>query len=140
VLLVDDDVPPGVAAELRRLAPASVVVLGGTDAIGDQVVAGIRAVVPGAPVDRVAGADRYATAAALSRATYAAGEPTALVATGTTFADALTAGTAKTPLLLVGATLPPETHAELDRLGSAVTVLGGEVAVGARLFAALDLR
>jgi putative cell wall-binding protein len=140
VLLVDGDVSPAVAAELRRLAPASVVVLGGTDAVGDDVVAGIRAVVPAAAVGRVAGADRYATAAALSRSTYATGEPTALVATGTTFADALTAGTAKTPLLLVGSTLPPETHAELDRLGSAVTVLGGEAAVGARLFAALDLR
>jgi putative cell wall-binding protein len=140
VLLVDDGVSPGVAAEVQRLRPASVVVLGGTDAVGDDVAAGIRAVVPGTLVTRVAGADRYATAAALSRATYAPGEPTALVATGTTFADALTAGTAKTPLLLVGATVPPETHAELDRLGSAITVLGGEAAVGSRIFAALDLR
>jgi putative cell wall-binding protein len=141
VLLVDGDVSPGAAAELRRLRPASVVVLGGTDAVGDDIVAGIRDVVPATPVvARNAGADRYATAAALSRGTYAPGEPTALVATGTTFADALTAGTAKTPLLLVGVSVPPETHAELDRLGSAVTVLGGEAAVGSRLFAAIDLR
>jgi putative cell wall-binding protein len=141
VLLVDGDVPSAVAAELRRLRPESVVVLGGTNAVGEDVVAGIRDVLPTTTVvARLAGADRYATAAALSRATYAPGEPVALVATGTTFADALTAGTAKTPLLLVGATVPPETHTELDRLGSAVTVLGGEAAVGSRLFAALDLR
>lgn len=141
VLLVDDGVPATVAAELQRLRPASVVVLGGSDAVDDATVAGVRTAVGGAtPVSRVAGADRYGTAAALSRMTYAAGEPRALVATGATFADALTAGAARTPLLLVGSTLPPDTHVELDRLGSAVTVLGGEAAVGARLFAALDLR
>lgn len=140
VLLVEDRLGAAAAAELRRLQPASVVVLGGTNAVPDTVVADIRALGLPARVARVAGANRYATAAAVSRATYQPDEPRVLVATGTTFADALTAGAAGNPLLLVGPTLPAETHAELDRLDTAVTVLGGEAAVGPRLFAALDLR
>jgi putative cell wall-binding protein len=140
VLLVDDRLGPAAASELRRLQPASVVVLGGTHAVPDAVLADIGALGLPTRVSRVAGANRYATAAAVSRATYQPGEPRVLVATGTTFADALTAGAAGHPLLLVGPTLPAETHAELDRLDSPVTVLGGEAAVGPRLFAALDLR
>src|SRR5581483_281083 len=38
---------------------------------------------------RIAGADRYATAAAMARAKFPNGTPTALVASGATFADAL---------------------------------------------------
>jgi putative cell wall-binding protein len=140
VLLVEDRLGAAAAAELRRLQPAAVVVLGGTNAVPDAVVGDVDALGLTAPVGRIAGANRYATAAAVSRATFAPGEPRVLVATGTTFADAVTAGAAGRPLLLVGPTVPPETLVELDRLDGAVTVLGGEATIGPRLFAALDLR
>jgi glucose/arabinose dehydrogenase len=84
---------------------------------------------------RVAGADRYGTAAALSAATFTAPQSTAYLATGLAFADALAAGAANRPLLLVpGDCVPPTTKAELDRLNpSEAVVLGGTRAVDAHV-------
>jgi len=82
-------------------------------------------------VTRLAGADRYATAAAVSASTFAAGAPVAYVATGLDFPDALAgavaAGRAGGPLLLVRpAAVPPATAAELKRLKpTRIVVLGG---------------
>ena len=60
------------------------------------------------PGDRLAGADRYATAAAISKATFAPGVGLVYVATGANFPDALAgaaaAGKTGSPVLLVGAT------------------------------------
>ncbi len=80
---------------------------------------------------RLSGADRYATAAAISKATYAPGVPVAYVASGLGFADALAgaaaAGKTGGPLLTVpGTTIPAATAAELTRLKPArIIVLGG---------------
>lgn len=38
LLVTSDDVPDATGAELQRLEPAGIVVLGGTVAIGEQVV------------------------------------------------------------------------------------------------------
>ena len=72
---------------------------------------------PGESV-RVSGADRYATAAALSAATFGANVPVAYVATGANFPDALAAGPAAAhaggPVLLVATNeIPASTAKEL---------------------------
>ena len=64
---------------------------------------------------RVAGANRFATAALLANAAFPTGAPTAVIATGANFPDALAAdylaGQDKAPILLVnpGGPVPPET-------------------------------
>lgn len=119
LLTTATSLPAATAVELTRLKPQRIVILGGTDVISSavaQVVSGY------APVTRLFGADRYATAAAVSRAINA---PTALpylyIAPGTTFPDALAAGVAAagggSPLLLTSPTrLPSATAAEVARL------------------------
>jgi putative cell wall-binding protein len=92
-----------------------------------------------ASTSRIAGADRFKTAVALSQAAYASGTATTVVlATGTNFADALAAsglaGSYGGPLLLTRPTsLPAEVATEIDRLdGSAdalVLVVGSANAV-----------
>lgn len=122
--------PPGVAAELARLAPGHVWVVGGTGAISDEVVEAVRATLPSAQVVRLAGADRYGTAAALAEAFVPAAEA-AFVATGLNFPDALSSGPAaageQAPTLLVRTTaVPASTEAQLRRLRpSVVYVVGG---------------
>ncbi|MBI3746197.1 MAG: cell wall-binding repeat-containing protein [Chloroflexi bacterium] len=80
---------------------------------------------------RLSGPDRYATAAAISAATYAPGVPVAYIATGENFADALAgapaAGSAGGPILLVPtSSIPSVIAAELTRLQPArIVVLGG---------------
>ncbi len=89
---------------------------------------------PAAAVDqtsRLAGGDRFATAAAVSRAFFAPGVPVAYVATGRDFADALAGAPAAArdgaPLLLTeAASLPVATRDELARLTPGrIVVLGG---------------
>jgi putative cell wall-binding protein len=124
--------PDDVAAELHRLAPSAVVVMGGPSAVSSAVVDQIRATTGVAPV-RVSGATRYETAATAA-AFYGTGGGV-FVATGTTFADALGAGAAGgltgRPLLLVQHdTIPAATADALRRLAPAdITVVGGPSAV-----------
>ncbi|HYM52216.1 MAG TPA: cell wall-binding repeat-containing protein, partial [Candidatus Dormibacteraeota bacterium] len=84
---------------------------------------------------RLAGADRYATAAAVSAASFGAGVPVAYVATGTNFPDALAAGPvaarAGGPILLTSpGSLSAATAAELRRVDpSGVIIVGSSGAV-----------
>jgi putative cell wall-binding protein len=86
-------------------------------------------------VERLAGDDRYETAAAVSAAHFAPGVPVTYVATGTQFPDALAGGAAAAdaggPVLLVARDAVPEaTATELDRLAPArIVLLGGPNAV-----------
>ncbi|MBA3740282.1 MAG: cell wall-binding repeat-containing protein, partial [Chloroflexi bacterium] len=89
--------PDATRAELSRLQPARIVILGGTTVVSPTVEAQLAAYTAGG-VTRIAGADRYATAAAVSAAYFPAGVPVAYVATGATFPDALTAGAAAAAL------------------------------------------
>lgn len=129
------DLPGSTAAELRRLKPQRIVVLGGSGAVSDAVVNALRGLATTGVVSRLAGADRYATAAAVSRASFGAGAPVAYVATGTAFADALAGGAAAGrqagPILLTTRTaLHPATAGELARLRPGrIVVLGGSGAI-----------
>jgi putative cell wall-binding protein len=87
---------------------------------------------------RIAGPDRFATAAAVSRAVFAPGVPVVYVATGRAFADALTGGPAAAlkggSILLVGDGVPPVVDEELRRLKpQRIVVLGGANAVSDEL-------
>lgn len=94
-------------------------------------------------IDRVAGADRYGTAALLSARTFPDGAAEVVVASGETFADALAAGPAAArrngPLLLTGRDLlPSSTINELRRLHpTSIVLAGGPAAVSSRVEYAL---
>ena len=129
VLLVQQNaVPPATSSALAELDPARVVVVGGEQVISEAVRQQLGA-------ERISGADRYATAAALASSTSAADEPTALLASGENFADAVAGGPAaarrNAPLLLTRpACMPQPTADALARWGTdAVVVLGGQAAV-----------
>jgi putative cell wall-binding protein len=134
ILLVrHGSIPEATAAELERLQPGRIVVLGGPAAVSDDVLEAARAYTDGT-VTRLEGADRFATAAAISASAFAPGVPVTYVATGLGFADALAIGPASGgdgPVLLVRPdSIPSATAAELTRLApQRIVVLGGQNAV-----------
>lgn len=129
--------------EITRLGPDRALVLGGTQAISETVAGQIRDL--GVEVERLAGDNRYATAAEVARATF--DDPSVVfVASGESFPDALSAGPAaigeQAPMLLTRPTaLPEDTAAALDDLSaSAAVVVGGPAAVSDDVLAAVDER
>jgi putative cell wall-binding protein len=142
ILLTSPDVlPAATAAELERLEPNRIVVLGGSGVISDPVLNDLRTFAP--KVARVAGLDRYSTAAAVSSSVFSSGVPVVFVATGQNYPDALAGGTAAAvrggPILLVTASfVPSATRAEILRLQpSEIIVLGGSGAVSDGVLAEL---
>lgn len=135
--------PAATANELARLRPQRIVVLGGTAAVSDAVVARLPAYATTGQVNRIAGGDRYATAAFTSASTFAPGAPVAYIATGASFPDALAGGAAAArqggPVLLVTLNgIPSSTAAELGRLRpSQIFVLGGTGVVSDAVLSAL---
>ena len=134
LLVLPDLIPTRIAAELTRLRPASIVVLGGTGAVSDAVLTSLQTYTTGA-VTRVSGVDRYATAARLATS-FPTGSPV-FIATGRDFPDAL-AGTAAAAaqhaaiLLTTPTTIPSGTAAALSALApSSIRILGGTGAVSA---------
>ena len=145
VLLVQQNaIPAATATELDRLNPTEIVVLGGTSVISESVRLGLETYASSGVATRISGADRYATAAAVSSTYYSPGVQAAFIATGSSFADAL-AGTAAaalrdSPLLLVTKnTIPAATQAELTRLNpQRIYVLGGGVSISSAVGVALN--
>jgi putative cell wall-binding protein len=148
LLVTRDSVPSETASELSSLSPQQIVVLGGPAAVSDQVASSLAQYAtdsdPTQRVVRDAGADRWATSAAVSADAFPNGASTVYVATGVNFPDALSgaamAATAanRGPILLVpGTSIPDSVTAELHRLKSSstpisrVVVLGGTTAVSA---------
>jgi putative cell wall-binding protein len=125
VLLVQrDEVPAATAAALDALAPASVVVVGGTAVVSDAVTASLGAT-------RLAGADRFATAAAIALET---GGGEIAIARGDDPIDALAGSALGRPLLLVlTREIPSATEDALAALEpSDIKVLGGTAAISAQ--------
>lgn len=85
----------------------------------------------GVETERLAGSDRWATAARISSETYPSGASTVYIAVGTNFADGLAAAPAAAiagaPLLLVStSTVPTATATELQRLNpTTIRIVGG---------------
>lgn len=129
--------PEPTLAELRRLAPSKVTILGGTAAVSAEVARRVAATVPA--VDRITGTTRYDTAAAVS-ARAGAGE-VAFVVNGARPADSLVAAAPAArrgaALLLVSRDgVPPVTEAMLA--GSReIVVVGGHGVVSESVEGAL---
>lgn len=145
VLLVSQSSIPGAtASELSRLKPATILVLGGPSAVSESVRAALVPYATTGVVRRLAGNNRYETAAAISADTFAPGVPVAYIATGANFPDALAgtspAGSNGGPVLLVdGSGIPAATAAELTRLQPAkIVVLGGPSTVSSGVKSALE--
>jgi putative cell wall-binding protein len=133
LLAYPSSVPSATAAELRRLNPGRIVVLGGPAVLSDAVMVQLRGYTVGT-VARIAGADRYGTAAAIA-SRFGADRPSTYLATGIAYPDALAGGPAAAradvPLLLVAPDrLPSPTASQLDRIRpDRLVVLGGLSAV-----------
>ncbi|MCZ2403453.1 cell wall-binding repeat-containing protein [Paenarthrobacter sp. Z7-10] len=127
--------PSATRTELQRLRPTKIVILGGTGAVGSGVSNALKAY--SSSVSRIAGTNRYDTAAKVSQLW--TGASTVFLAEGLGFADALSGGAPaardKAPMLLTnGGSLPPETAAALRRLNpSKIYLLGGTGVISANV-------
>ncbi len=132
-----DSLPPATANELDRLSPDHLMVIGGPGAVSDAVLAEA-ARAAGCDAERIAGSDRYDTAARvaarLALESPAGGGPV-LLASGVDFPDALAAvpyaAAIGRPVLLVRPDgVPPATRAALSALdATSAVVVGGPGAV-----------
>ena len=128
LLVKTTSLPAATAAELKRLNPGKITVLGGVGAVNSAVAGALGGI---APVTRIAGADRYSTSVPVSKSAFPTTATRALMATGTDFADALSgasvaAGVPGPVLLSRPQCVPKATRDELTRLGvGRVTLLGG---------------
>ena len=142
ILLVrTESLPEVVGSALGTLGPSRVVAFGGTAAISDAVLAAAGAAAgAGVATDRIAGLNRYETAAAIAAALDTTGVTSAFLATGANFPDALAGGpaTGGAPILLASSSgLPDATAGALAALGPDVVVgLGGAAAVSDETLAA----
>lgn len=142
LLVTRTGVPAATAAELGRLNPGRIVILGGTGVISDSVRSAVDRYTTGS-VTRLAGADRYATSVQISRSAYSSSN-SVVIATGTNFPDGLAGGPVAAllpgPMLLVTPTqLPSVVKTELQRLGpDRVYVLGGTGVVSGSVVTAID--
>jgi phosphatidylinositol-3-phosphatase len=133
ILLTEPNaIPAATAQALTALHPSSVTVVGGTSVVSAAVASQLTAYAP--KVTRVSGADRYATAVAIATTEFPSAT-SVFLASGATFADALTggpvAGAHGSPLLLASPTcLPSPTAKQVSSSQpSRVTLLGGAAAL-----------
>ncbi|MGI6097012.1 MAG: cell wall-binding repeat-containing protein [Dethiobacteria bacterium] len=140
LLTAPDKLNTSTAAEIKRLKVDRAVILGGLGAVSAKVEAELRGL--GLSIQRIAGEDRYATAAKIAREVADRGGRirTAFVVVGTDFADALSASAYAVrfgyPVLMTSTDrLPEATSAVLNDLRIRNTfVVGGEGAVSKAVF------
>lgn len=144
VLLVERDrIPASIESQLRRINPAHMVVMGGTDAVSDATYNALGSLTTTGSRHREAGINAYHRSALVSRNTFDPGVAVAYVATGQAFPDALAGGAAGAanggPLLFVEQHgIPADVRTELDRLNpQRIVVLGGPAAVSHEVLAQL---
>lgn len=131
-----DRLPAETAAELERLDADRVLVLGGRSALAEEVLDAARR--GGRTVERVAGADRYGTAAEVADR-LDEGPARVFVANGHRYADALGAAplsaALRAPLLLVGQDFLPDSTARAlrDAAPDEVVLAGGGQVVSAEV-------
>lgn len=130
LLVRPNEIPPAIAAELSRMNPDRIVVVGSSSAVSDAVFQQLQGY---APTTRIGGADRFALSAEVARVVFPDSK-TAYVATGLNYPDALTAGPATAaasgPILLVGSSIPGSVNTELLRTSrQTIVVLGGSAVV-----------
>ena len=132
LLVRPDEIPDATRLELQRLAPAQIVVLGGTGAVSAAVQSEL-GTYASSGTGRLGGADRYATAVAISA--ILPNSRSVLLASGGNFPDALAGGPAAARLgagllLVQPTTTPAATGSELALLRPIwVSTLGGPASV-----------
>ncbi|MBX9472747.1 cell wall-binding repeat-containing protein [Microcella sp.] len=143
LLTSTNTLPAVVAAELDRLNPAQIIIVGGTGVVGSAVEQAARAFAP--EVRRVFGADRYETSRALITE-FAPPSDTLYLATGRNYPDALAAaaaaGSQGAPVLLVDGLTSTPTSQTLALIAArsvqTVLVAGGTGVISSELAMALD--
>ncbi|WP_426515594.1 cell wall-binding repeat-containing protein [Diaminobutyricibacter sp. McL0618] len=136
LLSAPDSLPAIVKAEIQRLNPSKIYIVGGTGAVSAAVEKQLDSLAP--TVKRLAGSDRFVTARAVIDVAFPSFSK-AYVATGMNFPDALSAaaaaGAAHIPVLLLNGSLPSVDAATTGFLTShganTFTVVGGPGAVSA---------
>lgn len=144
LLVSATSVPPATAAELERLDPDVILILGGTGVISEDVESALQTY---GPTVRLAGRNRYETAVAISRYGFPVdgSADQVVVATGLNFPDALAGGPAAAalggPVLLTSPLdLPDAVAEEIRRLQpERIVVLGGTGVVSGLVFEQLQL-
>lgn len=161
LLTSGNSLSPSTAAEISRLLVQGfwqgrripVYILGGTGSVSAKVESQIKAITEVGSVVRIAGTDRYSTAAAVAAALDGGLQPTsvrtsqlggtAYVVSGTAWPDALAAGAVAAykndPVLLsTGSSIPASTTAAIQDLGiTDVVVVGGTNAVSPAAYSAI---
>lgn len=128
--------PAFTIAELQRLRPRLIVVVGGGGAITDGVARQLEQFASTGRVLRYAGRDRFATAAAVSAILFPDGAHTVYLANGTAYPDAVSGAPAATTdagalLLVTRDGIPAVTATEIARLQpSRIVLLGGTGVIG----------
>ena len=141
ILLTDPSKMPAVVlAEIERLDPARVYVLGGQSAVGSNVVGQIMDTIASGTLKRLSGGDRYETAAAVAREVIELNpdyDGTVLVTTGANYPDALAAAPLAAykgwPVVLAN----PAGTIDMPEEAASAVILGGSGAVSGGMEAAL---
>jgi len=141
ILLTDSDVLPDVVAEeITRLGVAGVIIVGGPEAVSEDVADEVAALGE-IRVDRIGGIDRYETAAMIAEEIIAIADEgdgfdgIFFIARGDLFADALTASPVaysnRIPILLVAPDELPEATVDVIQSAGAdrAIIVGGAAAV-----------
>ncbi|MDH6182559.1 2',3'-cyclic-nucleotide 2'-phosphodiesterase (5'-nucleotidase family)/putative cell wall-binding protein [Microbacteriaceae bacterium SG_E_30_P1] len=141
LLVRPNEAPDAVLAEIERLQPSKIVVVGGTLSVTEGTFNDLKELAD--ETVRITGANRYEVSRNIAEYAFGGEDvPVAYVATGEKFPDALSAGGAagvqNAPVLLVRGSatdLDAATEDLLDSLGTTETrVLGGEASVSAGVF------
>lgn len=142
LLVGPTEIPASVRAELTRLGPERIVIVGGTGVVSGTVANQLRSFAP--TVQRLGGADRYATSRAVVRSTFSTASEV-YVATGANFPDALSAAAAAAsrgaPVVLVNGAaggIDSDTRQLLrDLKPTRITIAGGTGVVSSGIATAL---
>lgn len=103
LLVTGTSVPASTQAALVRLQPARIVIVGGASVISPAVATSLEEFAPA--VERIGGSDRYDTSRKVASFAFGTSGSAAYIASGLTFADAVSAGAAaahrNAPVILV---------------------------------------
>lgn len=145
LLVKPNEVPAVIGAEIARLNPDRIVVVGGLASVSADVFSALEALAD--ETVRIAGANRYEASRNVAEYAFGGADvPFAYLATGEKFPDALAAGGAAgerdAPVILVNGSasaLDAATAELLDQFGTVETrVLGGEASVTPAVFNGID--
>ncbi|QIZ97956.1 cell wall-binding repeat-containing protein [Leifsonia sp. PS1209] len=141
LLTMPGALPASIAAEIARLKPTRIIVVGGVNAVSAGVAKTLSSY---GTVTRLAGGDRYETSRKVTAFAFGSAKRV-YIATGTSFPDALSAGAAAgafaNPVVLVpgyAAGADAATSSLISKLGAtSIAVVGGPVSVSNALATSL---